>query len=40
MWYSLEPLGEEQGGEEKQGEENRQHEADDVFVAHSRSTNF
>ena len=28
-WYSLEPLGEEQGGEEKQREQDRQHQADE-----------
>ena len=39
-WYSLEPLGEEQCGEEKQREKDRQHQADDVVVAHSPSTNF
>ena len=36
---SLEPLREEQGGEEKQGEQDRQHQADQV-LAHSPSTNF
>jgi hypothetical protein len=39
LWNSLEPLREEQGGEEKQGKQDRQRKADEVFV-HSRSTNF
>jgi hypothetical protein len=36
---SLEPLREQQGGEEKQGEQGRQQQADEVR-AHSPSTNF
>jgi hypothetical protein len=35
----LEPLGEEQGGEEESRDEDREHEADDVDD-HSPSTSF
>ena len=38
-WYSLEPLREEQGGEEEHRDEDRQHQADEV-LDHSPSTNF
>jgi hypothetical protein len=37
---SLEPLREQQGATEVQRKEDGKHQADHIFVVHSRSTNF
>jgi hypothetical protein len=40
MSSSLEPLWEQECRGHEQGQQNGQRQTDDVFVAHSRSTNF